>query len=154
VKISIHPIGAEAAALLAALHRASFPASQAWGEAAIARMLGLPGHFCLIAVNGAAPEGFVLGRVQADEAEILTLAVLPEARRKGLGRALLDGLLTEAALRGALEVFLEVAADNAPAKALYAHAGAAEVGRRPRYYADGTDALVFRITLKKKRDPL
>jgi ribosomal-protein-alanine N-acetyltransferase len=147
MNIAIRPIGVEAAALLAALHAASFPPNQAWDEAAIALMLDLPGHFGLIAVNGATPEGFALGRVQAFEAEILTLAVLPEARRKGLGWALLDGLLTEAKRCGALEVFLEVAANNAPAKALYARAGAAEVGRRPRYYADGTDALVLRIGL-------
>ena len=147
MNIAIRPIGVEAAALLAALHAASFPPNQAWDEAAIALMLDLPGHFGLIAVNGITPEGFALGRVQASEAEILTLAVLPGARRHGAGRALLYALLAEAMARGAVEIFLEVAEGNGPARALYAAAGAQEVGRRPRYYADGADALVLRIKL-------
>jgi ribosomal-protein-alanine N-acetyltransferase len=147
MNIAIRPVGVEAAALLGALHAASFPPNQAWDEAAMVSMLGLPGHFGLIAVDGAMPLGFVLGRVQAAEAEILTLAVLAEARCKGIGRALVEGLLAAARARGAEEVFLEVAEGNDPAKALYARAGAKEVGRRPRYYADGADALVLRIGL-------
>jgi ribosomal-protein-alanine N-acetyltransferase len=95
-----------------------------------------------------APLGFALGRVQADQAEILTIAVRPGARGQGVGRALLHGLLAEAAKRGALELFLEVAEPNAAARALYAGAGAKEVGRRRRYYADGADALVLRLSVE------
>lgn len=148
MSIVITPIGVEGAALLATLHAASFPPDQAWDEAAIAVMLDLPEHFGLVALNGATPEGFALGRAHAPEAEILTLAVLPRARRKGIGRALLGGLVAETSLRGAAEIFLEVAEGNGAARALYAAAGAQEVGRRPRYYADGADALVLRIVPK------
>lgn len=146
MSISIKPIGAEGAALLAALHTASFPANQSWNGPALALMLGMPGHLALIAVAGTRPEGFILARAQAPEAEILTLAVLPAARCKGIGRALLDALRKEAMARGVHEIFLEVAEGNAAAKALYAGAGAQEIGRRRRYYADGADALVLRIS--------
>jgi ribosomal-protein-alanine N-acetyltransferase len=111
-------------------------------------MLGLPGHFGLLAARQDQPLGFALGRAQADQAEILTIAVRPGARGQGVGRALVNALLAEAAKRGALELFLEVAEPNAAARALYAGAGAKEVGRRRRYYADGADALVLRLPLE------
>ena len=82
-----------------------------------------------------APDGFILMRAVADEAEILTLAVRPAARRGGQGGRLVGEGVLEAAARGAVRVFLEVAADNAAARALYARAGFVEAGRRPGYYA-------------------
>jgi [ribosomal protein S18]-alanine N-acetyltransferase len=97
-------------------------------------------------VDGA-PAGFALGRVAANEAEVLTLAVRPAARRAGAGQALMRALMAQAARRGAGAMFLEVAAGNAAARALYAGLGAAEVGRRRRYYPDGADALVLRLAL-------
>ncbi|MBM3592953.1 MAG: ribosomal-protein-alanine N-acetyltransferase [Alphaproteobacteria bacterium] len=145
----IKPVGAEAAALLAEMHAESFPANQAWGVSAITLMLGLPGHFGLLAIQQDQPLGFALGRVQADQAEILTIAVRPPARGQGVGRALLDALLAEAANRGAMDLFLEVAEPNVAARALYTGAGADEVGRRRRYYADGADALVLRLRVRE-----
>jgi ribosomal-protein-alanine N-acetyltransferase len=146
--VPIKAVGAEAAALLAEMHAESFPANQAWGVSAITLMLGLPGHFGLLAARQDQPLGFALGRAQADQAEILTIAVRPGARGQGVGRALVNALLAEAAKRGALELFLEVAEPNAAARALYAGAGAKEVGRRRRYYADGADALVLRLSVE------
>lgn len=145
--ITINPIGAEAAALLAAIHAESFPPNQTWDAKAIALMLGLPGHFALLAQMDGAPVGFALGQAQSMEAEVLTLAVLPDARGKGVGQGLLAALLAMAAKLGAAEIFLEVAEANASARRLYAKAGAQQVGRRRRYYADGADALVLRIDL-------
>jgi ribosomal-protein-alanine N-acetyltransferase len=144
----IEPVGAETAALMAEIHAESFAVNQAWGVSAITLMLGLPGHFGLLAAQQDQPLGFALGRVQADQAEILTIAVRPGARGQGVGRALLNALLAEAAKRGALDLFLEVAEPNAAARALYAGAGAKEVGRRRRYYADGADALVLRLSVE------
>lgn len=146
------PVGAEAAPLLAELHRRSFPPGESWGRDAIAAMLDLPGTFalCALAAGGAEggdPAGFVLARVAAAEAEILTLAVLPERRREGIGAALLRGAASAAAARGARTLFLEVSEANAAARALYAAAGFTERGRRPRYYADGSDARVLGLSL-------
>lgn len=87
--------------------------------------------------------GFGVVRVIADEAELLTLAVDPTLRRQGLGDALVQGLCVCAKTAGAQDMFLEVAADNAAACALYIKHGFVQVGRRPAYYA-GTDALVLR----------
>jgi ribosomal-protein-alanine N-acetyltransferase len=143
----IKAVGTEAAALFAEIHAESFPADQAWGSSAISLMLGLPGHFGLLATKQDQPLGFALGRVQAGEAEILTIAVRPRAWRLGIGRLLLRALMTEAAQRGAAELFLEVAESNTNARALYSSAGARKVGRRPRYYADGAAALILRIDL-------
>ncbi|SDB69748.1 GNAT family N-acetyltransferase [Belnapia rosea] len=133
----------EDAAALAALHAMAFPPAEAWGSDAMGLMLGMPGAFGLWRPG----DGLVLARAAAGEAEILTLAVAPAARRQGLGAMLLAGAMQGAVLRGAGEMFLEVAAGNAAALALYRSAGFAEVGRRRRYYADGSDALVLRRAL-------
>ncbi|MFN9944974.1 MAG: GNAT family N-acetyltransferase, partial [bacterium] len=131
----IEAIGAEASTLLAEIHAEAFPANQAWGASALALMLGLPGHFGLIATRQDQPLGFALARAQGPEAEIVTIAVRPAAQGQGLGRVLLHGIIHEAARREALDLFLEVAEPNAAARALYTGAGAREVGRRRRYYA-------------------
>lgn len=135
--------GSDDAPALAALHAAAFPPGEQWDAEAIRVLLGLPGGFGLLRPGA----GFVLARVAADEAEILTLAVVPAARRQGHGGALLAGAMAAAAARGAAAMFLEVAEPNAAARALYAAAGFTEAGRRRRYYPDGADALVLRTAL-------
>ncbi len=92
------------------------------------------------------PDGFVLARVASDEAEILTLAVAPGRRGKGLGRALLSAAIAEAQQRGANTMFLEVGNDNPAALALYAALGFANVGSRKGYYR-GRDAALLRLSL-------
>jgi ribosomal-protein-alanine N-acetyltransferase len=131
---------------LAALHAKSF--AESWDAAAIAALLATPGTFAF-----QAGEGFVLARVAGEEAEILTLAVLPEARGKGLGRALLEAAIARAQDLGAETLFLEVGADNPHALALYARLGFAKVGMRKAYYSSvsgGRDALVLRLSLPAK----
>ncbi|MDO9709844.1 GNAT family N-acetyltransferase [Paracraurococcus lichenis] len=135
-------------AALAVLHAAAFPREEAWGADAIRLMLEMPGAYGLWRPG----EGFILARAAAGEAEILTLAVHPAARRRGLGAGLLAGALAAAAARGAEAMFLEVAAGNAAALALYEGLGFARVGLRRRYYADGSDALVLRRDLTGPAD--
>jgi ribosomal-protein-alanine N-acetyltransferase len=151
VTLAVTAAGTEAAALLAALHRQGIGgAGPAWDEAAFAALLTLPGRQALIAAQGGAPLGLLLLGLAADEAEVITLAVLPEARRRGVGAALVAAAAREARARGAARLFLEVAEDNAPARALYAAAGFVQVGRRKGYYAraeGAVDALVLSLTL-------
>ena len=109
----------------------------------MALQLALPGAFGWIAPAG----GLALARVAADEAEILSLAVVPALRGRGLGRTLLEWAAATAAERGAGTLFLEVSAGNEAARRLYAAAGFAQVGRRVGYYPGGGDALVLRRTL-------
>jgi ribosomal-protein-alanine N-acetyltransferase len=134
---------ATVAAALAVLHGAAFPPAEAWGPDALRLMLEMSGSFALIQAG----DGFVLARTAADEAEILTLAVVPAARRRGLGGTLLASAMAAARGRGATAMFLEVAESNAAARALYAAGGFTLVGRRGRYYPDGGDALVLRRDL-------
>lgn len=137
--ISLLTAGPASAEAMAALHAAAMPAGEAWSADSIATELTLPGVFGLLEVGG----GMVLARVVADQAEILTLAVAPAARRGGRAAALLAAAERQAAAAGARTMYLEVAENNAPARALYAGAGYAPVGRRRAYYADGADALVL-----------
>ena len=128
---------------LAAIHAQAFPPREAWGRDAIALQLAMPGVFGLLHPRG----GMILARVTADEAEVLTLAVVPEARRQGVAAALLAGAMAEAGEQAAQTMVLEVATGNAAARALYQRAGFVEAGRRSRYYADGGDALILRARL-------
>jgi ribosomal-protein-alanine acetyltransferase len=91
--------------------------------------------------------GYLFARTIAGEGEILNLAVLPEHRRHGIGRRLLDVGLAELADRGALAVFLEVRQSNRSAQDLYRSVGFEVVGVRPDYYrSPREDALVLRRT--------
>jgi [ribosomal protein S18]-alanine N-acetyltransferase len=99
-------------------------------------------------VDAESADGALLGwagvRVAADEAEILTVGVLPAARRRGIARALIAALLDAARARGARTAYLEVRVDNEPARALYASEGFAELGLRRGYYEAGrVDAVVM-----------
>ena len=140
--IEIVPAGATATPLLAQLHGGCF--ADAWDAAAVARLLAMPGAFALLAARAGEPVGFVIARQAADELEIVSIGVLPAARRAGAARALLDAAFARA--QGATVCFLEVAAGNAAARALYLRLGFAQVGRRPRYYGS-EDALVLRREL-------
>ena len=87
--------------------------------------------------------GFVMVRAAADEAEILTIAVAAEARRRGTGRALLAAAARGALTQGATRLHLEVASNNETARKFYADAGFIQTGRRACYYPDGADALLL-----------
>ncbi len=97
----------------------------------------------LVARRGADVVGYAIVQVVVDEAELHQIAVAPDRRRGGVGRALIREVLREAWARGAARVFLEVARDNEPAVALYESEGFVVDGVRPRYYASGADALLM-----------
>lgn len=92
---------------------------------------------------------FIILSRAADQTEILTIATAKAARRKGLGRSVLNGAIHTLQSQGAAEIFLEVAEDNRGAISLYRGAGFHPIGRRPRYYrrAEGRMAA---ITFSKK----
>lgn len=139
----IRAVGPDAAGLLAALHAKAFEGGEIWDEAAFCALLASPGTDSLVALDGEAPAGFILMRTIAGEAEMLTLAVLPSARRAGLGRALVEAGLEAARGRGAASAFLEVSVNNIAALALYRAAGWDAAGHRARYYRDGSDAIIL-----------
>ena len=129
---------------LAALHAEAF--DRPWDAAALRDLLSQTG-----VLTEAEADGFILIRVVADEAEILTLAVRPAARRRGIASRLTAQAARSARALGATRLFLEVAEDNAPARALYTSLGFQPVGRRRGYYArpDGppVDALMLALNL-------
>lgn len=141
--MSAEPVTVAHADALATIHAAAFPPDEVWNATIISLHIGLPGGFGFIDARG----GMILARTVMDEAEILTLAVLPDARHQGVGRDLLQAAMRQAAGTDARTMFLEVAEDNDAARRLYASQGFTEVGRRKRYYANGDDALVMRVTL-------
>lgn len=135
------------APVLAALHATSFETP--WNEAEFQAVLSLPGALCLL--GGDEPCGFVLARTAADEAEILTIAVSPEHRRKHFGHAMLREAIEILRRENVRSLFLEVAADNIAALSLYRACGFAPCGERRGYYGDGAkNALVMKLDLALK----
>lgn len=128
---------------MAALYARAFPDGRTWSAGEIAGLAATPGF----AVSTEA--GFALGRAVAGEAELVTIAVDPAARRRGAGRGLLTGFEAEARARGAEHAFLEVAEDNIAARALYAAAGWVETGRRREYYPRPDGGAVDAVTMAK-----
>lgn len=139
----------EQAELLASLHARAFDTP--WSAAEIAKLMENTAVYALLA-RDKAPNGFVMAWAVAADSEILTLAVVPEARRKGVGAALVTAAGVAALMRGAASMHLEVAETNAAARALYKKLGYEEAGMRRAYYAGeggATDALVLRRTLPR-----
>jgi [ribosomal protein S18]-alanine N-acetyltransferase len=118
----------------------------------MAQMMAMAGFFGFVAWEDGEPLGFVLALDLGGECEILALGVVPGRRRAGTGSALLAAVCEEVLSRGVHSVFLEVAADNAAARALYAVGGFVQIGRRPNYYrrpGGPVDALVLRRAIAR-----
>lgn len=94
----------------------------------------------------ASQNGFIVWRAVADEAELITIGVAPDARRTGIGAAMIGIMEGELKKSGVKSVFLEVAENNAPARKLYEQNGYAQIGVRPKYY-DGIDAIMMKKDL-------
>jgi ribosomal-protein-alanine N-acetyltransferase len=133
------------ASAIAVIHGASF--QRGWGEDEIYRLLMEKNVVAHRAVSGRKVIGFIVSRLAAGEAEILSVAIAPAWRSRKLSRPLLDLHLRRLAGLGTRTVFLEVSENNAPATKLYRRAGFREVGRRQGYYDGGAMALVLRRDL-------
>lgn len=147
----LRPLRNDRAGQCAALHATAF--AHPWSAREFETLLSaanVSGEAAVDPASGAL-RGFVLTRIAADEAEILTIAVDGALRRRGVGRALLAAHMARLPSLGAKTLFLEVERENAAALALYAKFGFREVGQRKGYYrkSDGTaaTALVLRRDL-------
>jgi ribosomal-protein-alanine N-acetyltransferase len=109
----------------------------------------LPTVRYLVAEDDASIVGYAVASFAGDIAELQRIGVTPDARRTGIASALLDEVVAEAPGTGANRLLLEVREDNAGALAFYAARGFIEIDRRPRYYRDGTTAVVLRLPLVK-----
>lgn len=149
--IAIEEAGPEHTYLLSAMHKECFSAG--WSVETFEDLMVSPGVFGLLAVEYGVPIGLVIGRVAADEAEILTIGVLPDHRRTGTGRTLARALISKVATLGANRIFLEVAETNRAALCLYRDCGFSQTGKRRGYYAappgsaktSRVDAIIMQI---------
>jgi len=122
---------------------------EAWTEPQCSGILILPGVWITIARCDGAPAGFSIARIVVDEAELLLLGVRRDARRQGVGRALLDAFCRQARQRGARRVHLEMRDGNAAAR-MYRMAGFEQVGRRPNYYRGSASQSFDALTLSRE----
>ncbi len=138
----VRPATDDDLAAILAFEEEGFP--DPWPLETLASELRFPGSFLLVAAPPHNPAlGYASFRTVADESELLRLAVGVEARRRGIGRLLLEAGLSVLRTRSLCRCFLEVRADNTPAIALYERVGFRLSGLRKGYYRDGSDALVY-----------
>lgn len=128
---------------LVALERAAFE-HDPWTDTMLRGELDADGAFQIVASTDGRIPGYVAFRCAADEAEMLRVAVHPEARRRGLARRLVTEGFEELRRRTVHHCFLEVRPHNVAARALYERLGFEQVGVRKAYYPDGSDGLVYR----------
>jgi ribosomal-protein-alanine acetyltransferase len=143
---SIRPARVADVARITPIERRCF--SDPWSVAAFEDVFRFPLGLSLVAERNGEIGGYLVARAVVGEGEIMNLAVAPEHRGAGLGRRLLEAGLTALAERGVHQVFLEVRAGNAAARALYQRQGFLPVGRRAGYYRNPVeDAIVLRLAL-------
>ncbi len=136
----------EHAAGIAELAARAFP--DPWTAAAFASELARERARAWVVESEGRVAGYLLAARAADEADVLSFAVAPDWRQRGLGRVLLDACLRSLGAEGVRRLTLEVRSGNRAARALYAGCGLAPVGRRRRYYGDGEDAVLYGIELQ------
>ncbi len=134
---------------LALLHAKAFP-FEPWDRDWLERLIALPATRARVIEDGkGAKLGFLLAAVAGGEAEILTLCVAPDARRRGVARDLLADLVSLARAAKSPRLVLEVAADNRPALLFYESGGFTPIGRRAGYYRRGNAAPVDAVMLAR-----
>ena len=139
----IEPMNASHVPQIAQLEKRCF--SDPWSEKSIASELENPLSVWLVAVDGGQLIGYVGSQTVLGETDMMNLAVAPEARRQGTGRALVLALVDSLTEKGSHSLMLEVRASNTPAQKLYESLGFSQVGRRPKYYVNPReDALILR----------
>ena len=149
--VFVRKLGALDLDTASSIHRRCFGemGERGWTRQDFAGLLAAPGVAGWLLDDS----GVALCRLTADEAELLTIAVLPEHRRVGAGRRLLEAATLWATDAGARTLFLEVGTDNPAARALYDRAGFRVVGGRRGYYARGNapaaDAVIMRLVLRR-----
>ena len=139
----IEPMNASHVPQIAQLEKRCF--SDPWSEKSIASELENPLSVWLVAVDGGQLIGYVGSQTVLGETDMMNLAVAPEARRHGTGRALVLALVDALTEKGSHSLMLEVRVSNTPAQKLYESLGFSQVGRRPKYYVNPrVDALILR----------
>lgn len=126
---------------------ASQPSSAGWSKTQFAAELGRENALVLVCEAAGRPAGLLAAWFVGPEAQLFTVTVDPSAARQGVGTALLSELAASARARGCVKVALEVSERNTPALGLYAKALGRVVGRRPKFYNDGSDALLMDLPL-------
>jgi len=138
---------------LAELHALCFTSPRPWRADEFSELLAARGVFLICHQNG-----FAMGRIAGPEAELLTIAVHPDARNTGFGTRLMDDFLCKAATLGAKDMFLEVAENNPAAIALYQKSGFAQIAKREAYFQPTSGparaALIFKYTILPRSGPL
>ena len=148
MNVLIRPATEDDLAALSLLESASFAVP--WNEKALAGHLAAPHTLSLLLFEEGRPVGCLLAGFSPPEGELYRISVLPEARRRGYGRALLEAFYRAAEEREVYALYLEVRESNAAAIALYRSAGFHEIFLRENYYREPTEAALVMTVARPK----
>ena len=127
---------------------ARWPTTPGWSRAQFEREMSWDRSYFVVLEDAGVVAGYAGLWEIPPEGQVTTLAVAPEAAGRGLGRRLLNALLERCRARSLSRVTLEVSAKNPAAIELYESCGFCVVGRRPKFYNDGADALLMDLSLE------
>jgi tRNA threonylcarbamoyl adenosine modification protein YeaZ/ribosomal-protein-alanine acetyltransferase len=144
--VHIRSAGLGEAEIFKQLHAECFDSP--WRAEEFSGLMAMPGAAAALALEGNDPLGFILSRSAADEAEIITIGVRPEAQRRGVAKALINHQISDQ-FSNMRVLFIEVAASNRAAHALYASCGFSKAGTRPGYYERSNGAREDAIIMRK-----
>ena len=148
MELTIKEMTAQDIPQLAGLERLCF--STPWSENSLKAELQKEDAVFLVARQGITLAGYAGMNCVLDEGYVDNVAVHPDFRRLGIGRALVQALLSEAQNRNLAFLTLEVRPSNLAAVALYQSLGFAQVGRRKGFYSQPSeDGLMMTRYLKR-----
>ena len=134
---------------MAQTHAEAFEFIRPWSAHEFSELIASP--TCFVVSNA---HCFALARIIADEAELLTIATHPGHQRQGLAKVVMDSLHSQLQTRGAAQIFLEVAAPNLGALALYESLEYQQVGRRKAYYTPTSGGEALDAIVMKRKLPI
>lgn len=147
--VQVRPMSVNDVDAVAELEASAFAdsAHTPWSRRQFFEEFSQPGRTWWVAHDQGDLIGFAGGVLAGDDLEVYDLVVKQNYRRQGVASRLLARVAYDGHMLGARTLSLEVDATNEAGRALYDTLGLHEVGRRPRYYNNTTDALIMRTAL-------
>lgn len=153
IRIRITDASAEYVSQICEIENAAF--SDPWSYSSILSAVNDPLCRFILALDEDSDElfGYAIMRTLFEEGEVLSVAVRPDLRRKGIGRRMMKTLMCDASSRGVTKMFLEVRQSNEAARSMYTSLGFLPIGLRRGYYAKPReDAVIMRASLPQRNN--
>lgn len=138
------------AGILTDIHEKCFP--RYWNRQAFTDFFAVKDTFAFLVEEGNIPIAMTVYRVALDQADVMTIGVLPQWRRKGIAKMLVEKIIADCSELGVKKLFLEVEDGNEAGLNLYEQSGFKHISRRKLYYKQLDGSLTDALVMVKKLD--